>query len=117
MTTNVTVQQYFIDSGWVWWGGEGKLIISRSAFLSQLAERDVSCGTDFCIDHKYTKIKNTNTHIQSLRDTRVHKSDTQKYKYTHSHSYRDRQDVMSVVVDSQQIVTVALVHARHLAPN
>ena len=63
------------------------------------------------------RYKNTNTHIQSLRDTRVHKSDTQKYKYTHSHSYRDRQDVMSVVVDSQQIVTVALVHAIHLAPN
>ena len=41
MTTNVTVLQYFIDSGWVWWGGEGKLIISRSAFLSQLAERCV----------------------------------------------------------------------------
>ena len=72
-----------------------------------------------------TSTMNTNTHIQrykytyiqSLRDTRVHKSDTQKYKYTHSHSYRDRQDVMSVLVDSQQIVTVALGHARHLAQN
>ena len=74
MTTNVTVLQYFIDSGWVWWGGEGKLIISRSAFLSQLAERDVSCGTDFYNYHIYTHIhKGTNTHIQSLRDTQVHK--------------------------------------------
>ena len=75
-----------------------------------------------------TSTMNTNTHIQrykytyiqSLRDTRVHNeidTQTQKYKYTHSLSYRDRQDVMSVLVDSQRIVTVALVHATHLAQN